>query len=195
MSPLTMTRPAFPSRFKILHLYKQCLRSVQRIPEADQRLTYLSYTRLGFRDKQHLVPDSKHAVIAFKDAEEQSERMNYYHSVREEQLRIATEKRQATAPAMVDAPKAEDAFSETDEKSQAIMIIRQWLLEAIPDLKVPDTSRYIQRLIDDGFDTVTLLRNQLQIEDLEFMKKGHKRAVAKTHLTGADHEQKGGPNT
>jgi hypothetical protein len=156
---------------------------VQRIPEADQRLTYLNYTRQGFRDKQHQVPDSKHAVTAFKDAEEQLERMNYYHSVREEQLRITAETRQATSPTiMVDAPTAEDGLRRTDDNSQATIIVSQWLLEAIPDLNISDTNRYTQQLIDDGFDSVTLLRNQLQIEDLEFMKKGHKRAVATTHL-------------
>ena len=74
MMAATRTRATTTTPSKILFLYKQCLRSAQRIPELDQRDTYQSYIRQGFRD----VKQGRQAVMAMKDAEEQLERMDYY---------------------------------------------------------------------------------------------------------------------
>ena len=178
-----MARLASPNHSKCLSLYRKCLRSAYRIPEADQRLTYLSYTRQGFRDKQNLDPESRHAVLAFKDAEEQLERMDYYHSIREEKMRIKQQQQQQQQQeAIVSVPDSTKLLVNSDFVDDRAKMIRQWLHEAIPDLHDDDTNQYIQQLIEDGFDTLTLLLNELLIEDLVFMKKGHKRAVVKKHL-------------
>lgn len=182
-----MTKLALPSCSKSLALYRKCLRSAHRIPEADQRLTYLSYTRQGFRDKQHLDPESRHAVLAVKDAEEQLERMNYYHSIREEKIRIKAKQRKGPIVPFHDSttqPMNSDSVSDQDK------MIRKWLYEAIPDLHEDDTNRYIHQLLEDGFDTPTLLQNELCMDDLDFMKKGHQRVIAKKHLSRKIQSQK-----
>ena len=54
--------------------------------------------------------------------------------------------------------------------------IHMWLGAALPDLSVKDKTAYASKLLDDGFDTLELL-SSVHPSDLEFMKKGHKRAI------------------
>ncbi len=40
-----------------------------------------------------------------------------------------------------------------------------------------DVRAYTTRLVDDGFDSLQMLMEQLKEDDLDFMKKAHKRAL------------------
>lgn len=80
---MSASRPSSIAKHKVLQLYRECLKSAHRIPDGSQRATYLDYTRQGFRDRARLPYDTNEALRAIRDAEEQLERMNYYHSIRE----------------------------------------------------------------------------------------------------------------
>jgi hypothetical protein len=57
-----------------------------------------------------------------------------------------------------------------------------WLiLIALPELHTNDLAVYSHRLIEDGFDSLTLLQMDLVQADLEFMKKAHQRAIVRVY--------------
>lgn len=62
----------------------------------------------------------------------------------------------------------------TDVKEQTI---ESFLKEAVPFLYSLDIQTYTKHLVDDGFDSVPMVVNELLREDLHFMKKAHARAV------------------
>lgn len=185
MMAATRTRATTTTPSKILFLYKQCLRSAQRIPELDQRDTYQSYIRQGFRD----VKQGRQAVMAMKDAEEQLERMDYYHSIREQSMRLKmTESQKKVLPSSTctevsatAAPRPDTASQTSTATIRDTSILQQWILEAIPDLHEDDVHRYAQQLSEDGFDSPFLLQKELKLNDLFFMKKGHLRALVRAH--------------
>ena len=57
--------------------------------------------------------------------------------------------------------------------------VEQWLLSHLPRLQKTDVSNYCWSLIDEGFDSAEMLQ-LLEFDDLHFMKKAHRRALAKT---------------
>jgi len=58
-------------------------------------------------------------------------------------------------------------------------IVQEWLISSIPALHTDDVRAYTRQLVDDGFDSLPMLTEQLEDEDLNFMKKAHKRALLK----------------
>jgi len=48
-----------------------------------------------------------------------------------------------------------------------------------------DVEAYSARLVDDGFDSLQMLMEQLEEDDLDFMKKAHKRALVR-YLKGRE---------
>ena len=51
-----------------------------------------------------------------------------------------------------------------------------------------DAISYFHHLLEDGFDTVDILKELLE-EDLYFMKKGHRRAMMRSISTSLDEEE------
>ena len=149
----------------IIALYRRCIRSVQRMPDASQRASYLAYVRDGFRRRAHLHPNSREAILAYNDGLDQVESMEYYHS----QIALKTEQ-VPPAPSQMIIP------SNTEKKD-----IAQWLLHHLPHLSQEDTTNYSQQLISDGFDSVDFIKQELLAEDLSFMKKAHRRVIER-HL-------------
>ena len=58
------------------------------------------------------------------------------------------------------------------------LAVRKWLRTKLPTLRSRDVEAYCTRLAEDGFDSVFMLQN-LEEGDLDFMKKGHRRALMK----------------
>ena len=58
-------------------------------------------------------------------------------------------------------------------------LVQAWLITSMPYLHTDDIRSYTRRLVDDGFDSLPMLTEQLEEGDLDFMKKGHKRALLK----------------
>jgi hypothetical protein len=216
-SPSNMSsRSSSIAKRRVLQLYRECLRSAYRIPDGSQRATYLDYTRQGFRDRARLPHDTNEALRAIRNAEEQLERMNYYHSIRDikEQAKpqlydtnIATMSTATTPQASTSQqqdladvsdgsdpqPKSEchhkisaQALSAIDQEvdngeviSSRLHIPKAWLSVALPDLYPCDLAAYSKTLIQDGFDSTSLLDNDIVQDDLNFMKKAHKRALVR----------------
>jgi hypothetical protein len=67
-------------------------------------------------------------------------------------------------------------FMEGEHKHS--LIINDWLLSHLPDLEDTVVTSYSTHLIDDGFDSLDMLK-ELTEEDLQFMKTAHRRVLAK----------------
>jgi hypothetical protein len=153
---------------------------MRRIPDPEQRMIYDVYVRDGFRSKQDLIPDSRQAIRAVQDAMEQVERMNYFHSIREmkEEQRRPKEnypyKEQQKSSAEESSIPGDGPSALHQEKYD---IVQKWLVVAIPHLHTDDIALYVSQLVDDGFDSLEMLENELLQEDLTFMKKAHQRAL------------------
>ena len=55
--------------------------------------------------------------------------------------------------------------------------VESFLITSVPCIYMDDVRTYTTRLIDDGFDSLQMLMDQLEEDDLHFMKKAHKRAL------------------
>jgi hypothetical protein len=66
-------------------------------------------------------------------------------------------------------------------RKQKLLVVETWLLLALPELHPNDLSAYSHRLMEDGFDSLTLLQMDLVPADLEFMKKAHQRAIVRAY--------------
>ena len=58
--------------------------------------------------------------------------------------------------------------------------VMQWLLTHLPNLQEADAIFYFNSLLEEGFDTVDILNDEICEEDLSFMKKGHQRVLLKS---------------
>ena len=56
-------------------------------------------------------------------------------------------------------------------------IVQSFLITSLPSIYMDDVEAYSARLVDDGFDSLQMLMEQLEEDDLDFMKKAHKRAL------------------
>jgi len=55
--------------------------------------------------------------------------------------------------------------------------VESFLITSLPSIYMDDVRAYTTRLVDDGFDSLQMLMEQLKEDDLDFMKKAHKRAL------------------
>lgn len=165
------------SRPAVLSLYRQCLRSVQRIPDADQRHAYNLYVRDGFRSKQGLPNDSRQAIAAIQDAQEQLERMDYYHSIREAKEQGRTNNVIDTAVSREEKGAVVDHDDDNDVTLIKKNAVQEWLHSVLPSLYSDDLDAYTLHLVQEGFDSKQMLEEELLQEDLKFMKTAHRRAV------------------
>lgn len=182
----------------ILSLYRQCLRSMQRIPDVEHRATYGTYVTDGFRSKRDLLPNSRQALQAIRDARVQLERMDYYHSIRvmkekqQEGHREEQKYRQVgvNSQSIAEGGSAAASFAQHETFGQSsedriqrgkLSIVLEWLRVSVPQLHPHDISTYAGCLVRDGFDTVAMLQEELTEQDLDELveKKAHRRAIAK----------------
>ena len=81
-----------------------------------------------------------------------------------------------TSKSSSNAAVADATQSFTYEKSYKE--VKQWLQQYLPLLQKEDAFNYCKYLVDDGFDCLGMLDEVLE-EDLYFMKKGHRRVLAR----------------
>lgn len=166
------------TRLAILNLYKRCLQSIKRMPLENHRLMYYNYTRDSFRKT-----NSPFTVLErMKDAEEQLERMNYYHSVRAQQQQT-----QHITNATNNTERPPDSVTTNETVSNEITTVRNWILKVVPFLNTKDVALYANHLVEDGFDSVDIIEQELTPDDLDFMKKAHKRALVR-YLEGCENK-------
>ena len=172
------------SKTSIISLYKRCIRSVQQMPDFNQRGAYLIYVRDSFNRTSHLPLNSREALMAYRDGIEQVEQMEYYHS----QMKIKQNERQQAFSVNETQPSAASNSNASDKKEDeletrqqqyrdATSSIQEWLLQLLPHLNEEDATNYSKHLVDDGFDSIPFIKEELLVEDLNFMKKAHRRVI------------------
>ncbi|CAJ1943659.1 unnamed protein product [Cylindrotheca closterium] len=172
-----MATPGY-GRSQIIALYRSCRRSMLRIPDPAQREIYNTHLRASFRAKGQLFPESREAILAIDDAREQLDRMEYYHSIREEkerQQRLDLSSKQNGSPFPTESEGAKMNY--TNATGVRNEVVRNWLGRTLPQLHSDDLAHYASRLVEDGFDSAEILETDLMEEDLDFMKKAHRRAL------------------
>mmetsp|Transcript_10472 Transcript_10472/g.14796 ORF Transcript_10472/g.14796 Transcript_10472/m.14796 type:complete len:230 (+) Transcript_10472:85-774(+) len=82
--------------------------------------------------------------------------------------------------AVINCPNTNKMESFDFINNEKLDIVKKWLVHAIPQLHEADVSLYAHKLVEEGFDTVGLLEMELQVDDdLDFMKKVHKRILVR----------------
>jgi len=108
-------------------------------------------------------------LLAYRDGVEQVENMEYYHS----QMKLKNqETKQRTSTISDAAISVEEGDDKDTNKSVA-----DWLTQQLPHLNQNDLTTYSNRLIDDGFDSVSFIEEEMLFEDISFMKKAHRRVI------------------
>ena len=175
------------SKTSIISLYKRCIRSVQQMPDFNQRGAYLIYVRDSFHRTSHLPLNSREALMAYRDGIEQVEQMEYYHS----QMKIKQNERQqafsvnetqlsAASNSNTSDQKEDELETRQQQYGDATSSIQEWLLQLLPHLNEEDATNYSKHLVDDGFDSIPFIKEELLVEDLHFMKKAHRRVIERT---------------
>ena len=136
------------------------------MPDPHQSASYRIYVKDAFLRRAHLPSGSREALMAYKEGLDEVEQMEYYHR----QMRIKQNE-------MVPCSSGAQLKHTTNIPSLRNNTIEEWLLKHLPHLKGEDLQQYTQNLVNDGFDSISLIENELLAEDLSFMKKGHRIVV------------------
>ena len=155
------------NRTSILSLYRRCIRSIQQIPDYNQRASYLIHVRDSFRRRSHLPLNSRDVLLAYRDGVEQVENMEYYHS----QVKLKNQETIQRTTISDAAISVEEDDKDTNKK------VSDWLLQQLPHLNQNDLKTYSNRLRDDGFDSVSFIEEEMLLEDISYMKKAHRRVI------------------
>lgn len=169
----------------ILSLLRRCIRSVNKMPDPSTREGYRIYVRDGFYRNTQLIPDSREALSAYRDAVDQVEQMEYYHSL-VQQKRNEEKQKASGISASVQSIHANNVLASNQYASTTKKDIEEWLLQHLPHLSKDDLIQYSQKLVDDGFDSVPFLELELLADDILFMKKAHRRVIERYLNNKAD---------
>ena len=149
------------NRTSILSLYRRCIRSIQQMPDYNHRASYLIHVRNSFRTRSHLPLNSRDVLLAsYRDGVEQVENMEYYNS----QMKLKNQ-------------ETDTATSVKEDDKDTNKSVADWLTQQLPHLNQNDLTTYSNRLIDDGFDSVSFIEEEMLFEDISFMKKAHRRVI------------------
>ena len=157
------------NRSAVLALLRRCFRSVKRIPDATRRESYRIYVKDAFHRRSNMLVNSREALMSYRDGIEQVESMEYYHDQKNNQ-RIISKSAFPTWQPIVSQSATKSIPSFESEVSK-------WLLLYLPNLSEEDLSKYSKHLVDDGFDTVKMIEQELLADDILFMKKAHRRVI------------------
>ncbi|KAL7464791.1 hypothetical protein ACHAXS_005124 [Conticribra weissflogii] len=181
----------------ITRLFRRCLRSAHQIESASQRETYLIYVRDGFRRKADLPRNSREAVLAYQDGLDQVEQMEYYQHMAKMKFDPAGQNIEFNPTLSVSSTAFRPSLGSLGGVNNNVSIARweniknhssieqnisQWLVTNLPHLHTDDVKEYTQCLIDDGFDSEEFILEELREDDLNFMKKAHRRALMRKIL-------------
>ena len=205
------------------------MRSIQKMPDFNQRASYLIYVRDSFRRRAHIPLKSREVILAYRDGLEQVDSMEYYHlqmKVKQNEVQqelISLPNISSTSGDDADSMEYEVKQNEVQQESislpnisstsgddvdsiyyhnnqikvkqnevqESISLpnissisgeaskshISEWLVEVLPHLNEGDVTTYTRHLVDDGFDSVSFMKEELLAEDLSFMKKAHRRVI------------------
>ena len=123
------------------------------------------YVRDSFRRRAHVPLNSREVILAYRDGLEQVDSMEYYHL----QMKV---KQNEVQQESISLPNKSSTSGDDAKES-----ISEWLLEFLPHLNEGDVTTYTRHLVDDGFDSVSFMKEELLAEDLSFMKKAHRRVI------------------
>jgi hypothetical protein len=113
------------------------------------------------------------------------EEMDYFKLANEEYT-PTPESSLASSYQQNDASPAGGVPSSSAIPSEKKNVVEKWLQKALPQLHEDDVSMYSTQLITDGFDSYAMLENELIMEDVEFMKKAHRRALVRVKNLAKD---------
>jgi hypothetical protein len=172
------------SQTSALALFRRCIRCIQAMPDPNQRESYRIYVRDAFHRRKGMQSNSREAIVAYRDGIDQVETMEYYQSMKMKLLKHDDVKPRISSSVSLtniehdDAGRSETSNSFVRGKSSSLnKNISQWLSYRLPHLAQDDLEKYSRRLIEDGFDTVEFIENELLADDLDFMKKAHRRVL------------------
>mmetsp|Transcript_15430 Transcript_15430/g.32770 ORF Transcript_15430/g.32770 Transcript_15430/m.32770 type:complete len:189 (+) Transcript_15430:1514-2080(+) len=173
------------NKTSITQLFRRCLRSAHKIESASQRETYMLYVRDGFRRNADFPRNSREAVLAYQDGLEQVEQMEYYQRMAK-MKHYAAPRNIEPNPALRASAMAKQPSTPTEKNTKNHSSIHQnvskWLVLNLPHLHADDVEEYTRCLIDDGFDAEEFIVEELREDDLNFMKKAHRRALMRQIL-------------
>jgi hypothetical protein len=115
-------------------------------------------------------------MAAFKDGLDQVIDMEYY-----QQMAMIKNNKSASKVGVESAAPIAQVGPREDETNTQLSVIIGWLKSQLPHLHEEDAKRYSQHLVDDGFDSVKFIIEELTDDDLDFMKKAHRRVLVR-HL-------------
>ena len=81
---------------------------------------------------------------------------------------------QSTGAAATTSVASESISTSSSTRNNEVEI---WLLSHLPHLHKDDVTKYTKQLVDDGFDSVPFIDQELSEDDLQFMKKAHRRVL------------------
>ena len=160
----------FLLREDVLALFRRCLRSARSIQDVEKQMMYASVARESFRRRVSLPVNSREAYNAYRDGCEQVESMEYYQSVA---------KGVQTGTTSVVSMCPTNQITRSDFASQKGEVMG-WIRSHIPLIRQPDLDKYSRRLVEDGFDSIQFIEQELALDDICFMKKAHRRVIARS---------------
>lgn len=169
------------SKQNILGLYRRCLRSAKRINDVGQRMTYLDYLNDGFNRKTNLPPNSREAIVAYQHGVDQVTDMEYYQQMAKSKYEQGANNNKSNASSFIaeegatNAAQAQEIDSIEDQSSHVEIL--SWLKLQLPHLREDDAASYCKCLIEQGFDSVAFIDKELMDDDLDCMKKAHRRVL------------------
>jgi hypothetical protein len=134
-------------------------------------LTYLDYVKDGFRRKIHLPLDSREVILAYQDGVDQVVDMEYYQQMARAKLGLGT-KIDVQPVTPIDKVTVQSTILERTQNE-----VLSWITLQLPHLQKEDAVDYCECLIKDGFDSVAFIEEELIADDLDFMKKAHRRVI------------------
>ncbi|KAL7440139.1 hypothetical protein ACHAXH_007875 [Discostella pseudostelligera] len=162
-------------RASILALLRRSIRCIQAMPDPNQRASYRIYVSDAFRRHKCMPSNSREAIFAYRDGMDQVDQMEYY----QKQMKIKRDEKPRGTTSSVDHTETETIENDTYSihQSNSNNAISQWLLSHLPHLNQDDLEKYSRRLLEDGFDSVEFIEKELLVEDLDYMKKAHRRVI------------------
>eukprot|EP00956_Cyclotella_meneghiniana_P032573 scaffold90161_cov73-Cyclotella_meneghiniana.AAC.5 len=168
------------SKQNILGLYRRCLRSAKRINDVGQRMIYLDYLKDGFNRKVNLPPNSREAIVAYQHGVDQVTDMEYYQQMAKSKHEQGTTKNKSNTLSLIVEEVATNAAQATKIRNQSPDVeVLSWLKSQLPHLREEDAASYCKSLIEQGFDSVAFIEEELVEDDLDFMKGAHKRVLVR----------------
>ena len=128
-----------------------------------------SVTRDSLGRRASLPVNSRESYIAHRDGVVQVESMEYYQSM----AKKCAQGRQTETVSIASAANQITDFASQKEE------VMSWIRLQLPLIQQPDLDNYSRRLIEDGFDSIQFIEQELTLNDVDFMKKAHRRVIAR----------------